>query len=92
MKTAKKVPCRPVTHQEEIAIYQLAQVRYVPGSWDKKFAMSMYGALKASRRKGEALEITEDQAEQFIRMLHRYRRQVEPKKWGRDGKERPALD
>jgi hypothetical protein len=92
MKTAKKVPCQAVSHQEEIAIYQLGQVPYTPGSWDKKFAMSMYGALEASRRNGEALEITERQAEQLIRMSHLYRRQIEPKKWERNGKERPALD
>jgi hypothetical protein len=80
MKTATKIPCRPTTAAERLIIRQLSFVTMLPGSWDKRFARSMESRLQAKAEKGETLEITEKQAEQLLRMAHRYRRQIERRK------------
>ena len=92
MKTAVKIPCRPATAEDRQCIEQLRRVTFGPGTPDKRFARQMSAALDTSIGENEPLEITERQAAYLKTLVHRYRRQVYPKKWGSNGKERPALD
>jgi hypothetical protein len=92
MKTAVKVPCRPSSDEERQIIEQLKHVTMMPGTADKRFARQMAAALDVSIGNSEPLEITDGQGVYLKKLVHRYRRQVYPKKWGSNGKERPALD
>jgi hypothetical protein len=88
VRAAKTKPCRPVTAEERRIILQLSGCRFLPGTWDKRVVAALVGALAASDRQDDPLEITEAQAAILPRLAHRYRRQINPRKWGRDGRER----
>lgn len=55
--------------QREICI-KLGNLRYLPGSWDKKFARNVYGKAVDGK------ELTETQKEWIYRLLYKYRGQV----------------
>lgn len=57
---------RPLTAEEAQAIQALQRVTYLPGSWDKRFARDV----------SYLTTITEKQAAQVRRLVHRYRRQI----------------
>lgn len=57
---------RPMGVKEIEAVKCLQQVKYPPGSWDKRFARSMAGMTT----------ITDKEAPQVWRLLQRYRRQI----------------
>lgn len=58
---------REMTEYEAEAVKCLGQVRYLPCSWDKRFARSLSGLTT----------ITDREAPQVWRLFKRYRRQIE---------------
>jgi hypothetical protein len=87
-----KVPCRPATDEERQIIDRLRRVTFVPFTPDKRFARQISTALDVSNGNNEPLEITDGRAKYLQKLVQRYRRQVYPKKWGSNGKERSTLD
>lgn len=59
---------------EELAVLarRLSGCRFLPGSWDKRFAHDMAALASA-----EPIAFTERQAESLRRLAHRYRKQLE---------------
>lgn len=73
-------PRRPATEEEVAKIRRIWMCNFLPGSWDKRFARDLAGAVMAAGEAGEIFMITEGQAEQVERLYHRYRRQITGKK------------
>lgn len=59
---------RPMTEKERATAQALAQCRFLPGSWDKRFALDM--AAQST--------VTEKQAQNIARLAWRYRKQMPP--------------
>lgn len=62
MKTVRRL----MTEMEKEAVSCLSQVRFLPASWDKRFARSLSGSDT----------LTEKEAPQVWRLFKRYRRQI----------------
>ncbi len=59
-----------MTEDERSICIALGNVRYAPGTWDKRFGFSVAG--KAERN----TELTESQKEWIYRLLYKYRGQL----------------
>jgi hypothetical protein len=59
-------------------INALARCSILPGTWDKRFVRDL-AALPAGS------QISPRQAQMIARLLHRYRRQLRPNRWGLGG-------
>jgi hypothetical protein len=59
-------------------INALARCTMLPGSWDKRFVRDLQAFPDGCR-------ITPRQAEMISKLLHRYRRQLRPNRWGLGG-------
>lgn len=65
----------PATEAQRRQIRLLSGCTFQPASWDKRFVRDLAGAEYAARQKGEALTLTDGQAEWLDKLTHKYRRQ-----------------
>jgi hypothetical protein len=66
----RKKPRRHADEDELTMARALAGCSFTPGTWDKRFARDLAAQLRATE------QITQAQAENLRRMVHRYRRQI----------------
>ena len=65
--------CRKEMTREQVEIaLALGNVRFLPASFDKRFAQNMHGLASVEPEK----ELTEKQVEWLYRILYKYRKQV----------------
>ena len=65
---SKKVPRRPLTEPEKMALECLRYVRMLPASWEKRFRNRLAD--------NEHLGISEKETPHLWRLFYRYRRQI----------------
>lgn len=67
---SKRVDKFPMTTDEQKICLALGGVRYLPGTFDKRFGMNLYYEARNTQH------ISEKQREWCFRLLYKYRRQI----------------
>lgn len=61
-----------MTEKERLACIAIGNGRFLPGTWDKRFARKMADLAQQSPEK----ELSEKQREQIRRIMYKYRRSI----------------
>lgn len=74
---AGKIPC---TEVDEAVISALANCRFSPGSWPKRFARGIHDRVTTAAQKNENLTLTPRQYVALWNLVWHFRRQI-PERW-----------